>query len=242
MNPLAELRQISCASIPVHSLAGLAGIRELRDVSVMVVNDRAWLHWQSDDARIVRSLFPIAGARLYAEREGVWYQHGRHLPAFDVPRWTDARPLNQVLTPAPVQALPSPPFTARRIAVTLVPEDQPRPTTALHCHARELAHWADNIPSRRLQSLRAARRDGRILLLGSQLPAIRDSHRFWGKMLLVPLGYRPDPNLPDKTIRDSLGLADDEFLLLDREQAETIPRTAFRPLTRAQLKSLTSDL
>jgi hypothetical protein len=73
-------------------------------------------------------------------------------------------------------------------------------------------------------------------MLGSRLPSIPGSVRYWGEDVLVPLGYRPDPDLASKTLRAAAGAADDELLLLDEAGAELVPREAFLALTRASVR------
>ena len=60
--------------------------------------------------------------------------------------------------------------------------------------------------------------------------------RFWGETVLVPTGFRPEPDLPAAALRAALGVAADELLVLDETGAEVIPRAAFEPLTRAGVR------
>jgi hypothetical protein len=75
-----------------------------------------------------------------------------------------------------------------------------------------------------------------VLLLGSRLPPISDAVRYWGEAVLVPLGYRPEPEVPPAALRAAAGAADEELLLLGEAGAELIPRGAFSPLTRAGVR------
>ena len=76
----------------------------------------------------------------------------------------------------------------------------------------------------------------RLLVLGPRLPPLAGPERFWGKGVLSPLGFAPEPNLPPDALRAALGIGDDEILLLTAAGAEAIPMAALLPLTRAQLR------
>ena len=89
---------------------------------------------------------------------------------------------------------------------------------------------------RRLASLRAARCQDRVLLLGPRLPLLPRSERFWGDGLLVPLGYRPEPDLPQTALREALGSRAEEILVLRQDRVEGVPRAALQPLTRAGVR------
>jgi len=232
----APLHDVCCASLPPESLAALAAVRELPEIRVALADCRAWVRWEPGEERVLRAVLPVAGVELYVRRDGRWHRHGHYLPEFDFPAQLDERPLHQVLTPAPVRPVPPPSVQPRPVALALVPDDRPRPTSELRCGLRELASWADTVPAPRLAALRAARREGRVLLLGTRLPPLTRGERFWGGPVLVPLGRRPDPDLPASAVRAALGIAADEVILLTDAGAEVISTSAFRPLTRAQVR------
>src|SRR5262249_9797231 len=88
----------------------------------------------------------------------------------------------------------------------------------------------------RLAALRAACCQGRVLLRGERLPLLAGGERFWGERVLVPLGCRPEPELPESALREALALGDDELLLLGEGPPEVVPEAALQPLTRARLR------
>src|SRR5207302_880885 len=145
-------------------------------------------------------------------------------------------PLHDVLTPAPVRPLPPPVPDLRPVPLALAADDRPRPTTAVAYDLATLGAWADTVPAARLAALRAAHCGGRVLVLGRRLPLLPAGERFWGERVLVPLGYRPEPALPEAAVRAALGLAEDELLLMRPGNAEVVPGSALRPLTRAGLR------
>jgi hypothetical protein len=232
----APLHDVCCASLPPESLAALAAVRELTEVRVALAAGRAWVRWEPGEERVLRAVLPVSGVELYVRRDGRWHRHGHHLPAFDFPAQLDERPVHQVLTPAPVRPVPPPSVQPRPIALALVADARPRPGSAMRCGVLELARWADTVPAARLAALRAGQCEGRVLLLGTRLPPLARGERFWGGQLLVPLGRRPDPDLPASAVREALGIAADEVLLLTDAGAEVVPTSAFRPLTRAQVR------
>jgi hypothetical protein len=230
------LREVCCASLPAASLAALAAVRDLAGVRVALADGRAWVRWQPPDDAILRAVLPVAGVQLFTQRDGRWYRHGRHLPAFDFPGDAEYRPLYEVLTPAPVQPVAPSGVLSQPVTLTLAVDARPRPVTAARCGLAELARWADTVPSARLESLRAACLGGRVLLLGTRLPPLIPCARFWGTTVLVPLGQRPEPDWPAAALREALDIADDELLLLTAAGAEAVPQTALQPLTRTRLR------
>ena len=54
--------------------------------------------------------------------------------------------------------------------------------------------------------------------------------------MLVPVGFRPEPDLPFAAVRAAVGAADGELVLLDPDAADLIPAAAFAPLTRAGVR------
>ncbi len=231
-----RLQEVCCASFPADELAALAEVRCVPGVRVALAGERAWLCWQAGDERILRRALPIHGIELYFPRDGRWYRLGHHLPVFAFPADLNYRPLYEVLTPAPVQPIPVPCWDGAPFSLGLAADDRPCPTTSLACDHTTLANWADSVPAVRLRKLHVVHRDGRILLLGDRLPLLPSSERFWGQRVLVPLGFRLDPALPETFVVQALGLADDELLLMRAEKGEVLSRSLFEPLTRAGLR------
>jgi hypothetical protein len=232
----SPFQDICLACLPRDRLAELAEIRCVPGVRVALASDRAWARFEAGDERVVRRVLPIAGVRLYARRDGSWFAHGQHLPAFEVPENLDDQPLHQVLTPAPVQPVAAPPPTLRPLPLTLVADDRPRPTSGMTCDLAGLAAWADTVPTVRLATLRAAHHQGRVFLLGQRLPLLASGERFWGQRVLVPVGQRLEPALPEGAIGAALGLLPEEILILRADKAEIVAREALQPLTRAGLR------
>ena len=67
------------------------------------------------------------------------------------------------------------------------------------------------------------------------MPLLPSTRRYWGEAVLVPLGLRPEPNLPESALREALAVGEGDILLLDAGRVEVVPGSVFRPLTRAGL-------
>jgi hypothetical protein len=238
---ISSLEEIACASLPLEALATLAELRCLSGVEAAVVEERAWVRWQPGEERVLRRLLAVSGVELFVRRDGRWYRLRCHLPAFDVPDQIGYRPLYLALVPAPIERVAPSVLKLPAVPLCLVPDDRQRRATALACRIRELERWADGVPSSRLAALRAARCGEWTLVLGDRLPLLPRGERFWGKRVLVPLGYRPEPHLPESALCQALGLAEDERLLFGTVGAEIIAQAHFQPLDRAGLRLASRD-
>jgi hypothetical protein len=229
------LDNVCCARLPLAVLPALAALRCRPGVTVRLDGASAWLRWPAGDEGVLRCVQPLAGVELYESRDGVWYRPGRHLPAFEVAD-EDGRPLDRVLFPAPVEPEAPPGLALSPQVIRLARADRLRPASAMHAPLAELARWAETATTAQLAALRAARSGGRVLLLGRPLPALPGGLRLWGKRLLVPLGHRPEPALPESTLLEALGAGPEDLVLLTAESAEVVPWGAFEPLTRAGVR------
>jgi hypothetical protein len=230
------LDAVCLASLPSDSLAALAEVRDEPGVEVALVGARAWVRWPAGKDDVLSRVLPATGALLYERRDGLWYRPGARLPSFDVPVITTARPLAQVLTPAPVRPRPADDVMLQPLPLRLVRDDVPRPPAALCCAAAELARWANVATSAALAAVRAATSGSLVLVVGRRLPPLPGAERFWGERVLVPLGWRAAPGWPESALCDALGLGDGELVLLRGVGATAVPADALRPLTRASAR------
>ena len=149
-----------------------------------------------------------------------------------------ANGIDRVLFPAPMSAI-QPTTNAiepRRLGVQR--DDQPRATTALLCPVAALLAWSDDVPGVQLQKLRAASMGKQLLVIGAALPLLPTGARFWGKRVLLPLGVRAEPELPESALIEAAGLANDELLLHHDDVWEAVPTVCLERVTRAGLKLL----
>ncbi len=229
----SPLSDVCLARIPATALLSLAAVRTAPGVQAWRVDDSVWLHWDAGDDTILRCVLPIPGVELFARRGDHWYRPGHSLPSFDVPDRIDGRALAQIVIPTPLAPVASTTGKPLPVRFQLTADGVPRPTTALRCPLSELAKWAGDATSRQLKAVQAAMCEGDAVLLGRKLPMLPGATRFWGRSVLVPLGFRPEPNLPESTLRDALRLASVELAILDADGIDVIDQSVFAPLTRA---------
>ncbi len=238
---VASLNEVTCASLPADGLAVLADCRGRAGLEVAFQADRAWVRWPAGDECVLLPLLTVPGVRLFVGRDGRWYRYGCRLPDFDFPEQLDYRPLHQAVVPAPFTAVLPPALSPRPVGLTLLSDPRPRPTTAVRCPTEVVARWAEMAPSVRLEAIQAVRSGGQMLLLGERLPLLPRSERYWGGQVLVPLGQRVEPELPETAIHEALGLDDGQLLLVSQAGAEIVLRSLLMPLTRAAVRLACRD-
>jgi hypothetical protein len=225
------LTNASLARIPADALPLIGGLRAYASVQVRVDGARAWVRWDEAGFEILRALLPVPGAEFFERMDSSWHLCGRSLPAFDVPQ-AGFLPLASVLTPGRVEPLADAGVAFPKVVLALKRSNLARNATALLCPAQALAAWADMAPTAKITALSAARSGDRILLTGQSLPPIEGA-RFWGERLLCPLGWAPDPDLPEHSLLQAIGAGPNELALLQPGNVEIAPRDALHPLTRA---------
>jgi MoxR-vWA-beta-propeller ternary system domain bpX2 len=234
------LEHVSCARLPAQALLGLAGLRRVEGISVIAEGDHAWVFWEAGDERVLRAVLPASGVELFEKRGDDWYRAGHRLPSFGVPPRGEPLALARAITPEPFSAeLPGGGAT-RPSRLSLARDVRPRPTTAALCPLVELARWADLATSADLEAIRGAVARESALLLGQSLPPWSGAERFWGRQVLVPIGFKPWPALPEAALREALGASEEEVLRLvpgpDGLMVEAIPIEAFGRLSRAGVR------
>ncbi len=218
--------EVGCASLPSDALAWLAPLRCEPGVQVAQDAVRLWVRFEAGNESVLRRVLSLPGVELLAFRNGAWRRFGQSMPAFDFPQSPQFEPLYQILFPAPVLPVPPGDMPLTPVRLVLKPDDRPRPTTAMFCPLLTLLAWVDTVPSARLERLHGVLRGGHVLVIGADLPVLA-GERFWGKLVLSPLGCSPAPDL---------GVGADELLLLRHDGAEALPRAALSPLSRGALR------
>lgn len=231
----AILDEVCCACLPAASLAGLASLRVHAEIRVRLLGGLAWLWWRTGDVVVLQRILALHGVKVFARRGGRWYRPGQHLPAFEVPNDEGARPLLHILTPAPVHVESGIPSISP-LALRLVREDRFRPASAMCCSLADLADWAEQAPAKKLAMLTALRAGERVLLRGERLPALLSAERYWGRSILTPLGFRPEPEASEGVLREALRLQNEEIALLGENGFEVIDAQRLHPLTRAGVR------
>lgn len=232
---MSSLHDITCARIPHGSLAALGRLRCAREVGVVVDGADCWLHWPAGSEEILRQVLPLPGVELYRQREGQWYRHGSRLPSVGPPQRERVH-LDRLLAPARFAPLPPTADGFAPLRLRLVRDDAARPTTALECALPALTAWADTATTQQIAAVRGALAGGRVRLLGAALPLLPAAQRFWGQRILTPLGFRPEPGLPEGALGDVLRLGANQLALLHAAGAEVMSFAAFTPLSRAAIR------
>lgn len=227
---------VTAARLAAGELGVLAALRGRADIRVHLADGVAWVTWPAGRPEVSRCLLPARGVEFFGSREGEWFRFGSRLPTSDRPPSGAGESLAAVLVPAAFDPLPADAPEGSPVVLRLVRGGDATPATALACSLDSLAAWADRATTAEFDGLRAARTDDRAVLLGSKLPAVGGAARFWGADVLVPVGFRPDPDLPPAALRDAIGVTGDELVLLTDGGADVVPRSAFEPLTRAGVR------
>ena len=213
-----------------------APLRHRSEIRVIQAADVAWVRWTPPRPDVIDCLLAAPAVQFFVEKSGQWQPFRRRLPGADRPPLGEGTSLAALLVPAPFQTIPPGELWIDPLALRLVRDTAPRPATAMWATLAALASWADRATTHEIESVRAARCGDRVLLLGDRLPAIPGAARYWGKDFLVPLGFRPDPDLPTATLREAIGAAENELAVLKDAGAERVPREAFRKLSRAAIR------
>lgn len=229
-------KDVTAARLPAAGAAALGPVRHRPEVRVLPVGDQLWVRWPAGRADVVRCLLPVAGVVFFVARAGAWFPFGSRLPTGDTPPDGNGLPVAAVLAPARFAPLGPDEVALAPVTLRVVRGGESRPVAALACALADLVGWADTATTADLAAASAARADARVLLRGAKLPHVPNATRFWGNDVLVPVGFRPAPDLRPAVLRAAVGAADDELVLLDAAGAELIPRSAFAPVTRAGLR------
>jgi hypothetical protein len=250
----ARWQDVRCARIPVADLSLLADLRGRSEIRVSIIDGMAWICWETDSrpmrAILARRILPLPSVELYTERDGRWYRLGQRLPAFDVPISDGSAgvSLDRIILPTPIQAQAPERGPLVPLGLSLVRDErsQVRPASALRCPLRVLAAWAERATSAQIACLQGVwcggspgtEDDALMLALGTPpgLPLLPDSVRFWGTDLLIPLGFRTDPDLPEPALHRAVGAGAGELAVLDRDGLELIARRVFQPLSRGGIR------
>jgi hypothetical protein len=233
--------EVGCASLPTDALALLAPLRCEPGVQVAHDAGRLWVRFDAANERVLHKVLSLSGIELFAFRGGAWRRFGQSMPAFDFPENPQFDPLFQVVFPAPVLPVPPDKMPLTPVRLALTPDDRPRPTTAMICPLAALFAWVDTVPSARLERMHGVLCGRQVLVIGPDLPVLQCGERFWGKLVLTPLGHSPTPALPEADMRAAAGVATDELLLLRHDRAEALPRTTLSPISRAALRLAASE-
>jgi hypothetical protein len=229
-------REVSAARIPAIHLAALAPLRDRPHIRIYLAGEAVWIRWSGDNADIVRCLMPIPSAEFFIANPPRWQQFGSLLPSNIEPLSGPGISLAAALVPQPIVPIEPDGLTFSPVTLTIVRCAEYRPTSALLCALADLKTWADEATTAELNAVRAARCNGKVILLGKSLPSIANAERYWGDGAFVPIGFRAEPDLDSASLRAALGVRDEELVFLSEDSAAIVPRNAFEPLSRAGIR------
>ena len=239
-----KLRQACLARIPISELAVLGDLRLSREIRVASRDGAAWVRWSPADESVVLRLLAASSVEWFDRGEdGWWRRSGTRTPllGFEPPAPGDGVPLASALVPDRVDPIAPGPLRSALVRLRLVTETQPRPASALRCSLQALAAWADDAATPWLERLQGAihLESREALVWGERLPPLPGARRYWswGPRLLVPLGLRPEPALPEAAILAAWEAGEDEIVIFEpNAEPEALPREVLRPLTRAGIR------
>jgi hypothetical protein len=247
----ATWKDVRCASIRAQDLPALADLRRHAEIRLKISQGRAWIYWEheSEEMRriLLRRILPLPGVQLFRQQGGNWYRLGDHLPTFDTPddEFEESVPLHRLLLPATIVGCRPDVIREDRVLIRAARDERGRsqPAVALRCPLAALWEWVERATSAQLAGLQAAwtggtqgrDADATVLVLGTAraLPLLSAGQRFWGNDLLIPLGSRAEPDLPEPALRLACGAGPDDLIVLDQEGFELIPRGVFQRIERA---------
>ncbi len=227
---------VVAARVPEHRLDALAPVRDRPDVLIVREGAIAWVRWAASHADVIRCLLPVPDVELFTTRDGHWFRFGRRVPASDRPPQGDARPLAGLVVPDRIEPISPPTSRTDPMRLSIARSSVHQAVTALACEIADLRNWSDSATTAELRSVRGAITGIRVLLRGKSLPFVPSATRYWGDTLLVPIGFRPDPDLPAQLIHAAVQAAEHELVVFGPNGADIVPTSAFEPLTRAGLR------
>lgn len=232
------LHNATLARVPAADLSRLGPLRGAPGLAVRLEGDSAWVRWQSADATIVGALLPAPGAAFFERRDGDWLPCGKRIPV-DVPT-EGFLPLESALLPQPRATVAAQAANLAPLRFTVVRSTRSQPCSAIVCTPAAVATWAAMATDAEIAGLQACRSGTLVLVTGARLPLIAGGERFWGEHVLLPLGWRAEPDLPESTLCEAAGCGPEEILLW-RDGAVFVPRKAITPLTRAAARQGARD-
>jgi hypothetical protein len=229
-------KEVSAARIPVVHLVALSPLRNRPNIRINLQKDTAWVRWSADGGDLIRCLLPVPGVEFFTCRSGTWFRFRSLLPTTETPPEGNGISVAAVLVPSSIEPVQPDTIVLTPVQLSVVRCSEPRPTSALVCSIQDLQKWADMATTAEISMVKGARADGIAILLGSHLPSIFRATRYWGDEVFVPIGFRPEPDLPAAALRMVVGTEADELVFLDDEGVRVVPRKAFEPLTRAGIR------
>jgi hypothetical protein len=213
--------------------AALGELRLVEGLEICQTPDGLWLRGDELDEALELALRSLPGGRRYfVLDDGQLVPCGKRVPAARLPQG-EWKALRAWLAPsAPIAHLAG--QSNNRAAISLV-RGGPQTEPEMLLTARQAwIDWAATAPQARLDRLEvAASSDGRVLVRGRPLPPIHGEALVVQSGVAAPAGWTCHPAVDAPTVRDALGLIDDEIALLWPDGSwERIPHGSFTRASR----------
>ncbi|MFO0956137.1 MAG: hypothetical protein U0800_01580 [Isosphaeraceae bacterium] len=233
-----NLADATLASLPIDRLDALESLRGDADVVVAIRLNMAWVSWDPGGGEVMARLLPVPGVRFYTPRDSEYHTPGRWLPSLEVPSdlSTDAFPLARSIVPEPIRPVPPGSWEVAPIEPSLAGDEMPRPCTAWLGALELLNDWADRATTAEIASLRGATCGERALVIGDPPPLLPGGGRFWGRLVLCPLGRVVRPWMTDRAWAEWLGLGDGDRAIVTECGIDVVPGAAIGELGRAAIR------
>lgn len=215
----------------------VADLRHLCHFNVLVDGNDLWLRGDVGEGNVTGRIRSIPDAELFEVQSG---QHlirsGETVPCARLPdgEW---QPIEQWIE----LQLPSPGFAAvlrDKLALKLVRSTRPTEANILETNWNSWFEYVISAPQIRLSRLGYALSDqDRVLVRGTPLPPINGRRHFESYGVILPTGWRFEPDIGPIVARQILRLADDELALFaDDGSYERILQTVFVQATRSSVR------
>jgi hypothetical protein len=224
------------ARLPEADLSRLTQLRDRPDIRVRLSGASAWVTWSSSRAEVVRALMPVRDVVFFRTERGARYRLGDRIPMSEAPPDGEDRSLSGALLPSPLHPLPSDESSSSPVQLQIVRGGSPQPTSALLCGLDSLRAFADTATTAELAAMRGILSGDRAVLFGAKLPPIAGAARLYGTDVLLPVGFRAEPDLPPAVLLSAVGAEPGETLILTEDGWELVPVDLAEPLTRAGMR------
>jgi hypothetical protein len=217
--------------------ASAARLRGASDVTACWIDDTFWLQGLGDETNLPDAVRGLPGPRYRIEEDGRLFRPGHRLPSGRLP----AGPWIPLAVAIGV-AVPSPAFAAsvprHGIPLALVRGGPPREANLLVTTLDSFHAWAIHASQVRLERLGfAVNPAGETVIRGTPLPTILGTRFVETDRIAVEAGWRFEPDLEPKIIRQVLRLASGDVAVIRAELSwHNLPDEAFVQASRSAVR------
>lgn len=221
------------------AVESLGQLRLLEGTQVCHPGESLWVSGPQLNEELTAVLQSLpCGDRFVVSDDGTLTKFGERTPSGTIPEveWTSLRDFIEPELPVAGLTL----ARIARVPFTLVRANG-RPSlepAALLVSAQVAAEWAATAPQVRLDPLTfAASSDGRILFKGKPLPSLSGTRLTEQEGVLVPAGWAWSPAIDTGSLRETLEVAAEEFVILTQDgKAQRISQRDFVQASRIAIR------